>query len=165
MIVMKIDNIKGDCNIKEFKEYINLESCSWDIEREFKDSGKAGGSDINMGIGELVPLECAKVMDKSSVFLMHEAIAGGSLGVVEICYLATQGLKDKPPEVYLHLKLDTAVITGWNMSASGDDRPEETFKIWYKKIWMQYRSTVDGVNYKVEGDKGWDRVVAKPWKA
>lgn len=164
MIVMKIDDFEGDCNIKKYKGYINLESCSWDIEREFKESGKGGGSDINMGVGDLVPLECSKVMDKASVFLMHEAIAGGSLGMVEILYLATQGLKAEEPQAYLTIKLDTAVIAGWNMSASGDDRPEETFKIWYKKVWMEYRSTVDGKSYTVEGDKGWDRVLAKPCK-
>lgn len=165
MIVMKIDKIPGDCNIPGYETYIQLESCSWDIEREFKDSGKAGGSDVNLGIAELVPLECAKPMDKASVFLMQEAIAGGSLGTIEICYLATQGVEDKAPEVYLHIKLDTGIIAGWNMSSSGDDRPEETFKIWYKKVWLQYRSTVDGKKYKVEGSKGWDRVTSKPWSA
>jgi len=165
MIVMKIDKIEGDCNIKSYDTYIQLESCNWDIEREFKDSGKGGGKDVNLGVADLVPIECSKPMDKASVFLMQEAIAGGSLGTIEICYLATTGVDDKEPAVYLHIKLDCGIISGWSMSSSGDDRPEETFKIWYKKIWMQYKSTEDGKSYVVEGSKGWDRVLAKPWNA
>jgi len=162
MILVKIDSIPGDFDTKELKKHIACTSCSWDIEREPKEAGKAGTTDINLGIAELPPLEFSKLMDKASVFLMQNAIAGHSLGTVEVKFLTTAGTKSEA-KVYLEYKLDTAVVSSWSMSGTEDDRPEETFKLWYKKVWMQYWTTEDGKTYTKAGSKGWDRTKQVEW--
>lgn len=162
MILVKLGPIKGDCEIDGYDEWVICSSCSWDIEREFSESGGKGGTaDINLGVADLPPITFAKTMDKASVDLMQESIAGKSLGTVEIAFIESQS--DGKTIKYLEFKLDKGIISGWSISASEDDRPEEEFKLWYAKIWMQYY-TFDGKNVKAAGDKGWNRIKAAPWK-
>ena len=162
MIVLKLDGIDGDCLMPNWKDYITLSEVSWDISREFSDSAKMGTRDINIGTADLPPISIGKTMDKSSVFLMQNAIAGSSLGTAEIKFLAQAGTAGEG-EVFLEFKLDNAIICKWSITASDDDRPTETCEIWYHKIWVQYYSTEDGKSYKTAGSRGWDRVENKAW--
>jgi len=165
MILLKLPGIPGDVNIEKSglpKELIAITSASWDVEREFKESGKAGTQDLNLGVADLPAISLSKSMDKSSVYLMQNAIAGSSLGTAELYFLTSSGV-DSEGEVYLEFKLNNAVVQSWNMSGDEDDRPNEEIKLWYNKIWMQYYTTEDGKTYKSAGSKGWDRVANKAW--
>jgi len=162
MILLKLPGIPGDSSVDGHKEWISCTSVSWDIEREFSESAKAGTLDINLGLADLPPIELGKSMDKSSVYLMQNAVAGSSLGTAEIHFITSAGTEGSGAP-YLEYKLDTAIISKWTISGSEDDRPEETVGLWYSKIWMKYYTTKDGKTYTAAGDKGWDRVLNKAW--
>mgnify|MGYP003572201049 CR=1 FL=1 len=163
MIVMKIDGIPGDCNIADHEGWIVVDSLSWEITREEKESGKQGTKDINLGVAELPALTMGKSMDKASVFLMQNSIAGSALGTVAtIELLATAGLEGAPA-CFLRYKLERPIIKSWSIDASDDDRPTESVSILYNKIHMEYFATEDGKTYTSAGNKGWDVVTGKSW--
>lgn len=165
MILLKLPGIPGDVNISKSgfpQECIACTSCSWDIEREFKESGKAGTMDINLGVADLPSISLGKSMDKASVYLMQNSIAGSSLGTAEIYFLTSSGV-DSDGEVFLEFKLNNAIVQSWNISGDEDDRPNEEIKLWYNKIWMQYFQSENGKDYTSAGSKGWDRVANKAW--
>jgi len=161
MIVLKLDRVKGDCKIPKFKEYLTVNSVSWELTREFAESGKMGTIDLNVGMTDMPPITVGKSMDISSCDLMQNAISGNSLGTAEIKFLMQQGT-DKDPLPYLEFKLDNAVVASWSIDGSEDERPTESVTIWYHKIWMQY-TPFDGGKPGTPISRGWDRVENKSW--
>lgn len=164
MILLKLDQVKGDSKISGYENCIAITSVSWNIERTFSESAKHGTQDVNVGIADLQPLELNKSYDTASVDLMGQAIAGGSCGDTAYLYfLSTSGVNAEKPAKFLEFKLANPIIASWSISGEEDERPTETFGLWYWKIWMQYFSSTDGKNYKAAGSRGWDRVLSKPW--
>lgn len=165
MILLKLPGIPGDVNISNSAVAdgcIACTSCSWDIEREFKESGKAGTTDINLGVADLPAISLGKSMDKASVYLMQNAIAGAGLGTAEIYFLSSSGVTGEG-EIFLSFKLNNVIVQSWNISGDEDDRPNEEIKLWYNKIWMEYFQSTDGKTYTSAGSKGWDRIANKQW--
>ena len=141
MIVMKLEGIPGDCEIPGYEGWILVDSLSWEITREEKESGKQGTRDINLGVAELPALSMNKSMDKASVKLMQQSIAGGALGGKEgkakIECLATSGTTSTD-KCFLRYVLERPIIKSWSIDASDDDRPTESVSILYNKIYMTY---------------------------
>ncbi len=162
MILLKLDGIDGDCSIADWIGYITLSSVSWEITREFAESGKMGTQDVNVGMADLPPISIGKSMDKASVYLMQNSISGSSLGTAEIKFIAQSGTEGSG-NVFLEFKLDNAIVASWSIDGSEDDRPTENCTLWYHKIWMQYFTSKDGKNYETAGSRGWDRITNKAW--
>ncbi len=162
MILVKIPGVRGDSEIKDHTDWISVEDFGFSIEREFAESGKAGSADINVGIGEMQPCTMSKSFDRSSPDLMQLAVAGSSVGAVEVHFIQSEGVEGDG-YVYLAYKLDKAFIKSWEQSGSSDDRPTDNFSIWYYKLSVTYWSTTDGKNFKQWGPKGWDRIENKAW--
>ena len=166
MILMQLPNIKGDSEITGYEDWIVVDSLSWEVTREEKESGKQGTRDINLGVAELPALTMGKSMDKASTYLMQQSIAGGALGgatgKAKIDCLATAGI-DSEPKCFLRYVLERPIIKSWSIDASDDDRPTESVSILYNKIFMEYFATQDGDNYVRVDGKGWDVVTGKAW--
>ena len=124
MILCYIESCKGDSEIDGFTNYFTCESFSFNVERELAESGKAGTSDVNIGVGELQECSISKSMDSASTDLAKKAISGGSCGTAEIKFVETIESGGKNfNQVYLWFKLDNAFIKTWSVSGDGDDRP------------------------------------------
>lgn len=169
MILMFISGVNGDSKIEGFapdskSNGIALESFSFGVERELAESGKAGTSDINIGVGELQECSVSKSMDNASFYLARKAISGSSVGTVEIKFIEaiTKGEENKNI-CYLHYKLDNAFIKSWSTSGDADDRPTEDVTLWYNKIAFVYFTTKDGKEFEFSGECAWDQVTSKPW--
>jgi type VI secretion system secreted protein Hcp len=164
MILVRIDNVPGDCQIKGFEKYFTATSFGFGVERELDDSAKAGTADINIGVGELQECTISKSMDSASAMLSKRAISGSSCGTADIKFVEaiTKG-NDQYNVVYLHYQLDNVFIKSWSTSGDGDDRPTEDVAIWYNKIAFAYWTTKDGQKFDLGGDVKWDQVKAKPW--
>ncbi|MEM0984213.1 MAG: type VI secretion system tube protein Hcp [Planctomycetota bacterium] len=167
MIVLKHPKIKGDMQLdkSDLKETIGIKSCSWKLGRDMAESGLAGTKDLNLGMPEWgeATLEMSKSMDVSSPYLMQHAIAGEAMDQsAEIFFLTTSGT-DSAGEWFLKFELQNPVIKSWSISGSEDERPEETFEMWYRAIKMTYKHTEDGKTYKEIKPLGWDRVANKAW--
>jgi type VI protein secretion system component Hcp len=71
--------------------------------------------------------------------------------------------KDRHVFPYLMITLDNVLVTSWNITASGDDRPTESMTIKYDKAAMRYYASADGKVW-VGGDCcGWDQDGNGPW--
>ncbi len=165
MIVVRIDEIPGDCKIEGFEKYFIAESFGFGVERELAESGKAGTADVNIGVGELQECTISKSMDSASTALAKKAISGSSCGTADIKFLEsiTRDAGAMFNIVYLAYKLDNVFIKSWSTSGDGDDRPTEDVAIWYNKIAFCYFATKDGKEFKFQGDCRWDQVKSKPW--
>ena len=163
MILLKLDTVKGDSKIPDYGEWIACTSCSWNIERTFSDSAKAGTLDVNVGVAEIPPITLGKTFDSASVYLMQNAIAGGALGkYAYIDFLSTAGTTGKGHK-YLQYKLFNPIVASWSITGEEDERPTEEVTLWYWKIFMQYWASEDGKTYVSKGMKGWDRTKNKEW--
>jgi type VI secretion system secreted protein Hcp len=161
MILLHLDKCPGDSTIPGYEKWIACTSVSWNIERTFSESAKAGTMDVNVGVADIPPITVGKTLDVASTYLMSAGIAGGSMGKeAKLHFLfATPEGKQK---LFLEYKLLNPIIASWSISGDEDDRPTEEVSIWYWKIWMQYY-TWDGQNHKPAGSKGWDRTKNQPW--
>lgn len=65
---------------------------------------------------------------------------------------------------YLMITLESVLIKGWNITASGDDRPTETLELWYDKAAMRYYYTNDGRVWNGGHAAGWDQSKNDEWK-
>lgn len=166
MIFLKLPRIEGDSMLPDFDKWISLSNVTWSIEREFSDSSKQGAADVNLGAADLPPMECTKSMDYSSVNLMFYATCGRCLSADETAEMVFVSLEEEEgsakPFINLQYKFQIPIISSWSITGSEDDRPEETFTLWYHKIWMQYHPHGEsGRSGSIQ--KGWDRIMAKDW--
>lgn len=165
MILVRIDNVPGDCKIVGFEKYFVAESFGFGVERKLADSGKAGTADINIGVGELQECTISKSMDAASAMLAKKAISGSSCNTADIKFVEAITLDsgDMYNIVYMAFMLDNVFIKSWSTSGDGDDRPTEDVAIWYNKIAFCYFTTKDGKEFNFAGDVRWDQTKSKPW--
>ena len=159
MILCKLPKIPGDCMVKGYEEWITCSEFNFGIEREFADSAKGGTADVNLGVADLPPVELGKSMDKASALLFRQSISGKSLGTGEIHFVETM---DDELFMYLQYKLDNVIVSKWDMTGSDDDRPTESFSLFYSKIWMEY-TPFGGKKKGTPIKDGWDRILSKQW--
>jgi type VI secretion system secreted protein Hcp len=163
MILLKLDGVDGDSQIKGYEKWIACTSVSWNIERTFSESAKAGTLDVNVGVADLPPVSLNKSFDCSSVYLMASGVAGGTLGEnAKLHFLFPDPKGGEKPLLSLEIRLFNPIVASWSISGDEDERPTEEVSLWYWKIWMQYY-TYDGKTAKSAGSKGWDRVANKSW--
>lgn len=172
-ILMKIEKLPGlgDCKLNGFDkgEWFVLDSFSFGVEREIKESGeKSGTTDINIGVGELQECSVSKSMDSASPYLAQVAISGSSLGTSEIVFVETGGgvsAVTGKPVVYLWYKMARTFVKSWSISGDADDRPTEEVAFLYNKICFKYASTADGKTFKSLSHNfmGWDNVTGMKW--
>lgn len=165
MILVRIEGIKGDSNIKGFDDYFVADSFGFGVERELAESGKGGTQDINIGVGDLQECTISKSMDSASAYLARKAISGSSCKTADIKFVQpiTKDDNSQVNVVYLAYKLDNVFIKSWSTSGDGDDRPTEDVAIWYNKLAFAYYPSADGKNFNTRHDCKWDQVKAKPW--
>ena len=161
MILLQMDKCPGDSQIKDYPNWIACSSVSWNVERTFSESAKAGTLDVNVGVADIPPISVNKTLDVASTYLMSAGIAGGSLGKEAKLHFLFADQEGKQ-HLYLEFILANPIIASWSISGDEDERPTEECSIWYWAIWMQYH-TWDGSTNKAAGSKGWDRTKNKPW--
>lgn len=165
MILVRIDGVPGDCQIKGFDDYFTAESFGFGVERELADSAKGGTEDVNIGLGELQECTISKSMDTASAQLARRAISGSSCKTADIKFVEAIIDKDEKNKnvVYLAFRLDNVFIKSWSMSGDADDRPTEDVALWYNKIAFMYWPTKDGKSFPKGYDCCWDQVQSRPW--
>ena len=155
--------ILGDCQIKDYEGWIAAMNFSWDVNREFKESAKAGTSDIFTGISTLGPLVITKSLDKSSPYLNFGGSGGGQIGEsLKLVLLTNSGSTAEPVKMMVYT-LDKPIVASVSISGDEDGRPVETVSFIYNKImWEYYIYKADGTLDKII-KMGWDRVANKSW--
>ena len=160
-VFIKYDTLAGGTGVKSGYgggEWFIADSFSFGVEREMKESGEKGGTaDINIGIGELQPLNISKEPDSLTATLAQYSINGNSIGDVEVCVTDNPA---EPTDCYLRYKLERCFVKSWSISGDADDRPTEEVAFYYNKIAFSYAHTKDG---KEDATVSWDKVTHQPW--
>ena len=169
MIVVQIQGVPGDVKIPGYdkEKWFVAEEISFGVGKSVQtaDSGK----DIEIGKKEEQELSIEKSVDSATVYLMYLAMKGRS-GATESGFFSVdihmiQASTDGGPvTAFLKIRIENAMIKEWNISASEDDRPTESLRIWFNKAAMKYRSSYDGVTFSTHGPLGWDEQGNKDWK-
>src|SRR5262245_33955625 len=149
MILLHLDKCPGDSTIPKYEKWIACTSVSWNIERTFSESAKAGTLDVNVGVADIPPISVNKTLDAASIYLMAAGIAGGTMGNLAKLHFLFATPEGKQL-LFLEFKLFNPIIASWSISGDEDERPTEEVSIWYWKIWMQYYNW-DGSQHKQAG--------------
>ena len=161
MILCLIKGAKGKTEIKGYEDWFSLNSFSFNVERELKDTSKAGSADVNLGVADMQECSMSKNMDAASISLAKFGISGASCGTAEVKFLQTFGEKNV---CYLQFKMDNAFVKSWSVSGDADDRPTEEITLWYNKIAFIYFTSIDGKEFKATPDCAWDASRGGIWK-
>ena len=167
MILIRISTIKGDSKISGYNDgtWFSVDSFSFGVERDTKESAKVGTDDLTIGVGMLNACEFNKSTDVGTSTLMQYSISGGPLSFAQIYFVQTkQGGAVFP---YLMLRLEPCFIKTWKISGGEDGRPTEDVSLWYQRIALEYRSysrnDAGQYQYSAGYNSGWDQTINAPW--
>jgi type VI protein secretion system component Hcp len=173
MILMKINEIKGDCKFAGYTDWITLTSFSFGTEKKIETAKRGGGNDIETGKGETQEFSVDKTADIATVDLMYSAIKQRATGdantpfVVDIAFVEPRAYGDQDSKgtikAYLKIRFGKALLKNWSLSGSDTDRATESLTFWYNQIAMAYDSSTDGKTYQTYGPRGWDQQEGKDW--
>jgi len=154
-------------DLQAYKEFALIEAVDLEIVRELATSAAGGTADINLGVGELQPLNLVKASDESSPYLLTHAVRGSAIANGTVAFVAYQlgsgdAGREKPIEFY-RIDLDRVYVTAFKQQFDNEGHGTDTFSLWYNKIamtaWLyDAKGSLTGQNVFT-----WDRVANKPW--
>lgn len=131
-IYLQIDGIEGDATHEAHKNWTDISSLSWGVQRQM--NTLAGASQNREGTEPSVgQVTLTKISDRSTPKLITEA-ATGRTGKTAKIHLVTTG---SPGDTYLDFILTNVLIAGYSIE-SGGDRPVETITLDFTKIQTRY---------------------------
>lgn len=158
MILLKLENINGNSQIKGHDKWIVLSSVQWGVGRGISTHG---GSDRETSTPSFSEVTLSKPADIASTLLFGEATYGKKIGnKAELHIVQTDG-KDAG-QVYTSYDLYEPIISGYSVS-SGGDRPSESFSINFSKIVFKYFEYKTGGDQVPADPKGWDIATGTPY--
>jgi type VI protein secretion system component Hcp len=112
-----------------------------------------------------------KEADSASVYLMHLAMKSQAAVdlrflAVEIHILEDSSVGDMKKGVvlpFLKIRLENALISGWELNAEEDGKATESITIWYDKAAMKYYTFKPNAPTQEHGPLGWDQYEGN-WK-
>lgn len=145
---MKLGDIKGEATDERHKDWINVESYSYELHTENTATARASTRAVP---GELV---IGKTVDKSTPKLAEAVATGKRFPTVEVELTRATG---EGSETYLKYELKNVLITSYSVSGDADDRPTEELSLNYEEIKNTY-SEYDDSGRKI-GDVVWNWVL------
>lgn len=139
-IFVEISDIPGDATEKNHDKWIVLESISWNVERavDMTDLGSTQRGHANSNFGKV---EVASQMGMATNKLMV-SVANGTVRPEIIIHMTRSGESASAGlEAYSIWTLKDVVIDSYNVSASAEGIPEETWTLAYTAIEHEYKST------------------------
>jgi len=118
---MKYGKINGDVQASQYKDWISLDSLSFGVTRNLT---QGGGSGLNREAGKasVGDVQVTKKLDQASVLLFQEGWKGAATDCeIQFCTVQKDTLQP-----YLTYKLFDCMVSGFQTSAGGDERPYET---------------------------------------
>lgn len=168
MILVRIDRITGDVSIPGYKNWFVATSIDFGVGRKIETS-EVDDQDIEIGKHETQELSIDKSTDAATVYLMQLAMksrseSAGAQPVHIDIHLVQNRTEldgtvdpDKPIRAYLKIRIENALVQSWKLSASDDERAEESLSIWFNKAAIKYYGSKDGKTFTTYGPVGWDQ--------
>lgn len=133
-IYMKYGNIKGDATEAKHKEWLNINSINFSMNRNV--TTRAGQvSNRDKGTVNMNDLVVTKSVDKSTPELLGKACAGASS---DKCTIDLLQVEDKTAKVYMQYVLEDCIITSYSIDSVSAMEPTEVFTINFSKLSVEY---------------------------
>lgn len=120
---------------------------------------------------EHMELDIDKEVDSASVYLMHLAMKsqaqdGMKYTAVEIHMLEDRAIEKAEKGVvlpFLKIRLENALISGWELTGEEEGKATESVTVWYDKAAMKYYAVSPNAPTQEHGPLGWDQYEGN-WK-
>lgn len=134
-IYLKFDKeIKGEVTADGFPGQIELSSFQWGV--GIGVSSPTGNANREASIPSFSEVTVTKTTDVSSTPLFKETCGRENFTSATISFTTTA--KGNSNLVFLEIKLENVIISGYSMSSGGEGRPSESLSLNYTKITMKY---------------------------
>ncbi|MBX2809443.1 MAG: type VI secretion system tube protein Hcp [Cellvibrionaceae bacterium] len=135
-IFMLYDGIKGECSDENHKEYQDIHSISWGVNRKITSSTGTYGDreSTNATIGNIL---IKKHMDKATPKNFIEACCGtGKKVIIRLTKTGT----DSGADIFMEYILSNALISYYQVEAEsqGNERPVEKMEISFTDVEVKY---------------------------
>ncbi len=140
-IFMSYEGIKGESSDSNHKDWMDIDSWGWDVEREITAKSSTQG-DRESSNAVMSALRITKKMDSASNKLFLEACCGK--GKTVIIHLTKTG-SGSGSDVYMEYTLKNALISNYTVGGLtiDKDRPTEIITISFTAIESRYTSYKD----------------------
>ena len=153
---VKISDITGDAMESGHKDWIVVQSASWNVERavEMTDLGSTQRMHANSNFGKV---ELSSQMGKASNDLALSVANGTVRKEIKMDWCRSGDSASDGLLVYCIWKLKDVVIDSYSLSSSEDGIPEETWTLAYAAMEIEYKSTDQKTGkLKTEGNFKWN---------
>lgn len=134
-IYLKFDKeIKGEVTAEGFVGQIQVDSFQWGVGLGV--ASPTGNANREASIPSFSEVTVTKKTDVSSTPLFKETCGRENFKSVTISFTTTG--KGNSNLVFLEIKLENVIISGYSMSSGGEGRPSESLSLNYTKINYKY---------------------------
>jgi type VI secretion system secreted protein Hcp len=132
-----IDGIVGDATESNHIGWIPVKSVGWSVERavDLSDLGSTQRGYANVNFGKLA---VTSELHNASIKLM-ELAASGNVKDMVVSQLRVGDDATLSGQRYLRWRLYKGQVTKWEVSASEDGIPEETWELGYRKVGVKHK--------------------------
>ncbi len=157
-IYLEYEGIKGNVTAEGYKDHIAVDSLTFGVGRGISmEPGNLSNREATRPTVSEVTL--TKVADNSATALFKEAVTGSAGKKVTIKFVQTGA--DKVTE-YMDYVLEDCLVSGYNISASGEGDPIESISLSFAKVMVNYND-FDKSNKSASPQRvGYDLTTAKP---
>ncbi len=158
MIFIEYEGIEGNATAEGYEKHIRVDSLQFGVGRgiTMEPGNVANRESTRPSLSEVTFTHKA---DNSATALFKEAVTGSSGKTVTIKFVQTGA--DKLVE-YMTYILTDVLVSGYSISAAGDEDPDETISLSYSKIEVCYHD-YDQSNKGASPQRcGYDLVKGKP---
>ncbi|MBA4150655.1 MAG: type VI secretion system tube protein Hcp [Verrucomicrobia bacterium] len=132
-IYLKLEGIDGESTSLAFPKMIQVDSVQWGSGRGIS-MPKAGG-DREVSAASVSEINLSKPMDKASLPIFREAVAGQTGKAATIYFTSTAGGGQET--AYYEITLSDVLVSSFSQG-SGGDRPSESLSLNFTKIALKY---------------------------
>ncbi|WP_347330413.1 Hcp family type VI secretion system effector [Marinimicrobium locisalis] len=157
-IYLEYEGIKGNVTAEGYKDHIAVQSLSFGVGRGISmEPGNLSNREATRPTVSEVTL--TKVADNSATALFKEAVTGSAGKKVTIKFVQTGA--DKVTE-YMDYVLEDVLVSGYQISGSGDGDPVETISLSFSKVMVNYNDFDKSNKSSSPQRVGYDLTTAKP---
>lgn len=157
-IYLKFDKeIKGEVTAEGFPGQIQVGSVQWGV--GIGVSSVTGNANREASIPSFSEVTITKTTDISSTPLFKETCGRENFTSATLSFTTTA--KGNSNLVFLEIKLENVIISGYTMSSGGEGRPTESLSLNYTKITMKYMLDEKGTLAAKAPEVAWDLATNK----
>jgi len=157
-IYFSFDGIKGNVTADGYKDHIALMSCDFGVARGISmEPGSLSNREVSRPT--ISEITVTKKADNSVTGIFKEAVTGAAGKKAMIKFVRTGA--DKVQQ-FMDYTLENCLVSGYSISAHGDEDPLETITLSFSKIMVNYNDH-DASNKAASPQRvGYDLELAKP---